>query len=219
MNREDNLLTTTDMTAVDLNDCAYINNKGAKLYTQGTYSQCIEYYHLAAAMGDLNAISNLGYCYLYGREIKADLSLAISYFKIAAKRQSVDAAYKLGDIYGSKKWDVEDKELSVYYYRMAASFLIDDSWESTNAILYSDSLEEYPSLCFALGRELSAGGYMHTDIVSAYQFLKHAEFGYCRELRNGNGMYRKAYQGVLELLASEQFDEIRDRYDELFDDM
>ena len=219
MNREDNFLTATDITAVDLDDSGYINNKGASLYTQGAYSQSVEYYHLAAAMGNVQAISNLGYCYLYGREIEADLSLAISYFKIAAKRKDVDAAYKLGDIYGSSKWGVEDKELSVYYYRMAASFLIDDSWESAYAILYSDSLANYPSLCFALGRELSFGGYMHTDIEAAYQFLKHAEAGYLRELRNGAAMYKKAYQGVLDLLASEQFDEIRDRYDELYDEI
>ena len=46
MNREDNFLTATDITAVDLDDSGYINNKGASLYTQGAYSQSVEYYHL-----------------------------------------------------------------------------------------------------------------------------------------------------------------------------
>lgn len=79
--------------------------------------------------------------------------------------------------------------------------------------MWSDDLQEYPSLCFALGRELSLNGFMHTDIESAYQFLRQAEAGYKRKLRNGEEMYQKSYSAVCDLMADSQFDEIRDRFD------
>ena len=207
-------LTATDFSAIELLDSNYINNKGAKAYSGSDYATAVEYYRLAAAMGNVHSVSNLGYCYLYGRDVEANLSLAIAYLKIAARREDVDAAYKLGDIYGSEKWGVQDKELSVYYYRMAVSCVLDEEWENSRVISWSDELKKYPSLCYAMGRELSEGGSMTTDLDSAYQFLKKAEEGYEAELMNGNTMYAKAYSGVEELLMNSQFDRIRDKYDE-----
>lgn len=208
-------LTNADLNAVSLKDSDYINSKGAKLYCGGIYKSAVEYYRLAAAMGNTHAISNLGYCYLYGRDIQPNLSLAIAYFQVASMNHNADAAYKLGDIYGSEKWGVKDIELSVYYYRMAAGFIIGDDWEDV-PIAFCDSLQKYPSLCYALGRELSVKGNLPTDIDAAYQFLKHAEIGYKTELTNGNKMYEKSYAGVVELLNDHQFNEIREKYDELY---
>lgn len=213
MENEKFTLSATDFNAIDLFDSNYINNKGAKQYIGKNYACSVEYYRLAAAMGNIHAISNLGYCYLYGRDIEANLSLAIAYFKIAARRTDVDAAYKLGDIYGSDKWGVKDKELSVYYYRMATSYVIEEEWENSRIISWTEELEKYPSLCYAMGRELSFGGAMNTDLDSAYQFLLKAEIGYKRELMNGSSMYEKAYAGVLKLLSDSQFDDIRAKYD------
>lgn len=210
-------LTQTDLNAIRHNDFNYINQKGARLYTDEDYAKAIEYYRIASAMGDVNAITNLGYCYLYGRSIEANLSLALAYFEIAAAKRNVDACYKLGDIYGSDKWGVKDKEMSIYYYRMAASFLIRDEWDIPNSIFYSTFLQDYPSLCFALGRELMPGGEMATNIDEAYQFLKHAEIGYRRELANGASFYELTYTSVQECLQNEVFDDIRDKYDALFD--
>ena len=59
---------------------------------------------------------------------------------------------------------------------------------------------------------------MYTDIDRAYQFLKHAEKGYKTGLANGNEMYAISYQGVIKLIADSQFDDIREQYDEFFDD-
>ena len=219
MNTKKNLLSKTDNIAIDLYDSNYINNKGAKLYSPESYAESVEYYRLAAAMGNVQSISNLGYCYLYGRGIEADLSLAVAYFKLAVKHENVDAAYKLGDIYGSDKWGIKDKELSVYYYRMAASFVIGEEWENEFAISYNRELQNYPSLCFALGRELSTDGDMYTDLDRAYQFLKHAEAGYKRDLLNVNIMYQKSYEGVISLLNSKQFSEIKENYDKLFQEL
>lgn len=211
-------LTMTDMEAIGYGDSNYINNKGAKLYAPETYGKSVEYYRLAATMGNVQAISNLGYCYLYGRSIEKNISLAIAYFKVAAMRDNVDAAYKLGDIYGSDKWGVKDKELSVYYYRMAASYVIGENWEKNNAIIWSDDLQRYPSLCYALARELSRDGYMATDLDAAYQFLKHAKSGYEKFINDGSTMYQQSYEGVIDLLDDSQFDKIRENYDRIFDD-
>ena len=136
MENEKRTLTATDFNAIDLLDSNYINSKGAKRYIEEDFMTAVEYYRLAAAMGNPQAISNLGYCYLYGRDIEPNLSLAIAYFKIAARHELVDAAYKLGDIYGSDKWGVKDKEMSNYYYRMAISFIIDEEWENSKVITW-----------------------------------------------------------------------------------
>ena len=211
-------LTATDRTAVDRGDSNYINNKGAALYREGTYAQAVEYYRLAAAMGNIHAVSNLGYCYLYGRDTEPDTQLAIAYFKTAAAGGDVDAAYKLGDIFSRDKWGLKDPEMSVYYYRMAASFIIDTPWENSFIITYCSRLQEYPSLCYALGRELFSGENMPRDMESAYQFLKQAEAGYRIELANGSSMYEKAFAGVEELLADPRFNHIRKRLDAVFDE-
>ncbi len=218
MNDNKFFLTETDNNAVSLSDSNYINNKGANLYRPDTYMEAVEYYRLAAAMGNVYSISNLGYCYLYGRGIEANLSLALAYFRVAANKGDVDAAYKLGDVYGNDKWGIKDREMSIYYYRMAASFVIGTEWENGYVVAYCTELQKYPSLCYALGRELSLGGDMCTDIDCAYQFLKHAEKGYKTKLANGNEMYASSYQGVIKLIADSQFDDIREQYDELFDD-
>ena len=210
-------LTKTDMEAISLGDNNYINNKGANLYKEGTFSYSVDYYRLAAAMGDVHAVSNLGYCYLYGRDIEENTSLAIAYFKIAALKEDRDAAYKLGDIYSKDEWGVKDTELSVYYYRMAASFILGPRWDRERSVIWRDRLRHYPSLCYALGRELSPEGNMCTDIDQAYQFLLHAKAGYEKALANGESMYEESYQGTLEWLKKNDFDDIRDKWDKEYD--
>lgn len=63
---------------------------------------------------------------------------------------------------------------------------------------------------------MSFKGNLPADTDAAYQFLKHAEIGYKTELTNGNKMYEKSYAGVVELLNDPQFNEIREKYDELY---
>lgn len=209
-------LTATDMTAIREGTEEYLTNKGANLYTEETYYQAVEYYRLAATMGEVQAISNLGYCYLYGRDIEANTSLAIAYFVIAANNKNIDAAYKLGDIYSSDKWGVKDKELSNYYYTYAASLIIGEGWKHGEPIFWCDELEEYPSLCYAIARETFIDGSMPTDLKISYQFLKFAEIGYKSAIENGNLMYEKAYDSVLKLLQDEKYNRIRNEYDIIF---
>lgn len=208
-------LTSADIQAISYRDAEYLNEKGADYYYKGKYEKAVEYYRLASSMGDIHATSNLGYCYLYGRSIEPNTSLALAYFRIAAQRGDVDAAYKLGDIYSSDKWGLKDTELSVYYYKTAADSILEDVVEDLE---YITQLQDYPSLCFALGREMSESGNMVTDYEKAYKFLKHAEKGYLREILNGNKMYEKVFENLADWLNDPQFDSVRDRIDPFFEE-
>lgn len=209
-------LTATDMIAIRDGANGYLTNKGATLYKEETFKESVEYYRLAAAMGETHSISNLGYCYLYGRHIEPNTSLAIAYFTIAANQQDVDAAYKLGDIYGSDKWGVKDKELSVYYYSMAAEWIIGGAWLKGEGVIHQTQLQEYPSLAYAIARETFPGGTMLTNLKTSYQFLKHAEKGYEMALANGDTFYKDAYDGVKKLLNNKEYDIIREEIDKAF---
>ena len=186
------VLTEADMNAIALRDSNYINNKGAKLYEPETYDRAVEYYRIAAAMGNVHATSNLGYCYLYGRSIEQNTSLAI--------------AYKLGDIYSRDKWVEKDSEMSIYYYRMALSYVLGEDADFDH-IMWCRGLQDYPSLCYAFARELSPGGTLCTNINQAYQFLKHAQIGYEKCLANGENMYKESY-----------FDVVREEYESSFEE-
>ena len=211
-------LTPTDMAAIKEGVMGYLTNKGASLYNENTYYKSVEYYRLAAAMGEIHSISNLGYCYLYGRDIEANTSLAIAYFTIAAQKGDIDANYKLGDIYGSDKWGVKDKEMSNYYYNLAADLIIDSDWRRGGSVVWEESLQEYPSLCYAIARETFVNGTMPTDLKISYQFLKHAQIGYKSAIQNGFTMYKEPYNGVLELLKNKKYDSVRNKIDKFFNE-
>ncbi|MDO4483245.1 MAG: tetratricopeptide repeat protein [Clostridia bacterium] len=211
-------LTPTDLNAVASKDSGYINNKGAKLYAMEEYPAAVEYYRLAAAMGDVHAVSNLGYCYLYGRAMEPDVQLAIAYFQTAAMKGDVDAAYKLGDIYGRDKWGVMDTEMSLYYYRMAVGLIAPDLGNDARSVVFCDRLTDYPSLCLAMGRAFMPGGMLNTDVETAFCFLKKAEEGYAIQLANGQKMYEKSMEQVQQLLDNPVFDSIGFKFRDMFDD-
>ena len=83
-------LSDADFVAIRGKDSDFLLNKGADKYGDD-YEESIEYYRLSAAMGNPQAISNLGYCYLYGRSIEPNVSLALAYFTIAADFGVIDA--------------------------------------------------------------------------------------------------------------------------------
>lgn len=214
---EKNKLTATDKKVVEENDSTYLLNKGAELYNKGEYEKAVEYYRLAATMGEEQAVTNLGYCYLYGRGIEANLDLAIAYFTIGANNCNVESLYKLGDIYGSDKWNLKDKELSNYYYKKAVTMLTDRDWEGVS-IVYERVLQDFPSLAYAVARETFIDGSMPTNLETSYQFLNHAKLGYEKAIRNGETIYQANYEKVVEMLENSAYDEIREEYDWMFEE-
>lgn len=195
-------LTKTDELAIEKGDYNYINTKGADLYGKEIFEPSAEYYHLAAAMGSAQAISNLGYCYLYGRHTEQNISLGLAYFKIAAEREVIDAAYKLGRIYEQGFEPISpDPELSLYYYRMAWSYFqrhkYEDDYDAT----------AYPGLFFAMARATMPGGLMPTDIYKAFSNLVTAKVGYEVMVENGVGaFYQKDLDKVCELMKDKCFE-------------
>lgn len=51
-------------------------NKGADAYQAGDYETAIRLYQKSADMGNITALSNLGYCYYYGRSFPVDKTKA-----------------------------------------------------------------------------------------------------------------------------------------------
>ena len=189
-------LTAADRAAIANNDSQYINNKGAKYYAEEHYEPAVEYYRIAAAMGDMTSVCNLGYCYMYGRSIPKNMPLALQYFKIAADRNEIDALYKLGSIYSHGADGIEaDPELGVYYYKRALDY-VEYSGE--------DSLD-YPGLYYHVGKESMAGGILPTDLATAFSDLVIAYKGITREMENGIGYHKKYYEDLKELLKQPCF--------------
>lgn len=211
-------LSATDHQAITNNDSNYLLNKGAMYYNQGQFDLSVSYYKIAASMGNIQAVANLGYCYLYGRSVSIDVQMSLAYFKIASLKGNIDACYKLGHLYSSDKWQTKDIELSNYYYQQAANLLLDDDLISDRSIVWQEQLQDYPSLCYALGVQHSESGNMELDIELSYQFLKHAQLGYEKELSKGNRLYEKAYHSLIKLIAEKQYNEVREEYDAIFDD-
>lgn len=204
-------LTKTDILAVSEADSEYLNNKGAKLYNEEKYEDAIEYYRLAASMGNIKSISNLGYCYLYGRSVEKNIDLAIAYFKIASTNGDIDATYKLGNIYETDKWNKKDEEMSIYYYSNAMDLLTENY--NPDEDNYNNTCMAYPSLCLALGKNLMPNGLLSENLRLAYSLLICAKRGYEIELENGNNLYEASYNETLKLLENKIFNEAKDEFD------
>lgn len=202
-------LTQADHLALRRGDADFLNNKGVKYYTEGDYAHAIEYYRLAAAMGNVHSIANLGYCYMYGRSIEPNQSLALAYFEYAAQKGDVDALYKLGNIYEKGANGVApDPETAVYYYQQAIRQIISHDYEE----------ESFPSLYLSVARAHMPGGLLNTDLKNAYRFLRIARDGYEAEIANGAHIYDGAYAETKRLLDDACFDSIREEMEEEGDD-
>lgn len=93
-------------------------NRGAEAYQAGDYETAVAYYKKAAAAGNVTALSNLGYCYYYGRSIPVDKEKARRCWEEASEQGDVAATYKLGDLlwYGEP---VKDRDRAKEFYRKA----------------------------------------------------------------------------------------------------
>lgn len=74
-------------------------NEGADAYQRGDYETAIRLYKKSADMGNITALSNLGYCYYYDRSIPVDKDKARECWEKAAILGDIAAVYKLGDMY------------------------------------------------------------------------------------------------------------------------
>ena len=72
---------------------------GAYYYEARQFDLALKNYELAAEHDDLNAISNLGYVWYYGRTGERDYEKAFYYFDKARRMGDLIAAYKVADMY------------------------------------------------------------------------------------------------------------------------
>lgn len=111
-------------------------NRGAEAYQAGDYETAVAYYKKAAAAGNVTALSNLGYCYYYGRSIPVDKEKARRCWEEASERGDVAATCKLGDLlwYGEP---VKDRDRAKEFYRKAFRMGLEsaDIWVRPDAIL------------------------------------------------------------------------------------
>lgn len=73
-----------DEEKIDLPEDVIYLNEGADAYNAKDYEKAISLYEKSASLGNVTALSNLGYCYYYGRSIPVDKEKAKSYWEEAA---------------------------------------------------------------------------------------------------------------------------------------
>lgn len=192
-------ISNVDFKAIEQNDSNYFLNKGANLYNKGEYLGAIEYYEIAASMGNSHAISNLGYCYLYGRGIPKDEKKAVLYFNLAANKNDIDALYKLGTFYLSGIVVKKDTEIALYFLERAKAQV--------------HNLSDFPSLCYTLACEYIKDTNQY-EPYKIFDLLEEAKYGYEYEINeHGATYYQKNYEAVLKILEDSMFDEFRDQED------
>lgn len=197
------LLNQEDYDAIEEKDHEYLNSKGAEYYNHGAYESARTYYEISAMLGNRDAITNLGYMYLYGKGAPIDYTAALAFYQMGAKKGSIDAHYKLGNIYQSGKGVPQDNNKALTYYDAALTLL-----EKENKADPAD----YPSLFFTLGREMLPEGIIEENLPRAYDYLLIAEEGYEKQIKiYGSKYYRNIIEETRRLLRSEIFDNLRSR--------
>lgn len=114
-----NLLKPSTQDEIDL-------DAGAEAYNRGDYAEAIELYTKSAAAGNVTALSNLGYCYYYGRSIPVDKVKAHECWEKAAILGDICATYKIGDMYRNGdliKDEVFAKQMYIKAFYDAMSFM------------------------------------------------------------------------------------------------
>ena len=161
----------------------------------------LKYYRIAASMGNVQSLANLGYCYYYGRGCEKDLKLAFAYFKMAARFKNTDALYKLSTMYEHGKGVKKNDEIAEYYLMTA--------FHSLNELPEVARLD-YPSVLFAMGKRFLTIGEEEGDYEVAYTLLRGAQEGYEFQINQGCHYYEKMLAEVEEILQRECFDPYRD---------
>ncbi len=186
--------------ALEENDSELLNHIGADYYNEGDYKKAKIYYELASAMGNDIAMSNLGYIYMYGRDVPVDYTIATAYFKISAEKGNIEAIYKLGNLYQSGKGVEKNIDLAIEYYDKALSLIKENNINEL----------EYPSVYFTLAKEMLPKGSKDTNLKLAYKYMQIAIEGYKHliELQNAN-YYSKVLSEAEKILQDTIFDEFR----------
>ena len=194
--------TRKDWSLINNEESTTINNIGAAYYTKEDYKNAFPYYLVSALMGDDQALSNLGYCFMYGRYVEKNEEIAIALFTMAANRNNPEACYKLATIYRYNK-DYKNNLLARKYIITAFNNIYDNYY-------YSQS----PSLCLLAAREKINGDIFEKDLFGAYLLLLIAKDGYSQSLEEGFNPHEKQFNETIQLLEEPIFNECKEKYED-----
>ena len=132
---------------------------GAEAYQRKDYDTAIRFYQKSADAGNVTALSNLGYCYYYGRSVPVDKVKAKECWEEAAILGDIAAVYKLGDMY--RNGDLpQNLAYSHALYRRAFDMALEclDIYVCPDAYLrmlkyYPEDLKEYAGNVRNIGEE------------------------------------------------------------------
>lgn len=188
-----------------LDESDILLNLGAEAYQTGTpegFKTAVAYYQKSAALGNSQAMTNLGYCYTYGRGVQVDQKRGFQYFIQAAKLGNFEAVMKVADAYQKGKF-VEKDEINAYKMYLKLYHHLQEIGE----------IEEYPEVCLRLGNCAYSGMGTKKDIQQActyfelaaayYRQREHVYFYYPKQRKQAEEMIRKCDQ---KLAAENQAD-------------
>ena len=95
-------------------------NQGAKAYQSGTpegFRTAVRFYRESASLGNGQAMTNLGYCYTYGRGVTKNPAEGFRYFVQAAKLGNPEAIMKVADAYQRGQFVKKDEIRAFQFYR------------------------------------------------------------------------------------------------------
>ena len=145
-------------------------NQGAKAYQSETpegFRTAVRYYLESASLGNGQAMTNLGYCYTYGRGVTKNPAEGFRYFVQAAKLGNPEAIMKVADAYQCGQFVKKDEIRAFQFYRKLFQHL-----QETGELL------DYPEVCLRLGRCYLEGKGTEADPRQARRFLVLAVHGY-----------------------------------------
>lgn len=174
---------------------------GGDAYIRKDFKKAFANYNLAAAMGNMDAVSNLGYCYMYGNGVEKNFELALEYFKLAASNDNIDALYKLGTFYASEKYNMQNFAIADKFFDRAFSLAKSQH-----------RLSLYPSLLLVVAKEKMPSGRNAEDREEALELLAIAHESFSFEILKGADFYSKHLEETKELINNECFKSLDEKY-------
>lgn len=110
--------TTVDPNAEDPAEAAF--HRGTQLFKEGNAEKAVEQYQIAAELGHVRALCNLGHCYDRGKGVKADLAQSLKWYEQAAELGDLMAQYHVGFCYDQGKGTDPNPEAAAKWYEKAA---------------------------------------------------------------------------------------------------
>jgi hypothetical protein len=153
-------------------------------YVEQNYEKAEQYYELAAELGCIQGMVNLGYIYEYGRVGEPDLAHAFECYVIAATLgESAEALYKLGDMYARPNED-DPGDLG-----MAAQFWHKSLETSSSMGVKGQAAFRLANIMIDEAKAEEAG--LDFDPSAALMLYQAAELGIREDLEDGAVFYKE----------------------------